>query len=207
MNKLGFLAVAAQFLPRLFQIRRGTWFALGAGLMVLMALLTWALFSLGAWLFGQSQNWMQLARQGMAAPAQDVLSQVEQAAPGVVGAVTGAVGDYLPALPALKPETPARDVSGQDLGPVPRYPGLVRSAWQGEGARLAVEFSGGADYPAVLDHYVRGFAQAGFAQTVLSASPEAERHEYVRGGERIQLLVSRDGRSAVRVRLETGRGA
>ena len=74
-------------------------------------------------------------------------------------------------VPALKPAPPPRDVSGTDIGPVARYPGLARSHWHREGREITMRYEGPADYAAVLDHYVKGFAAQGYAQNVLSATP------------------------------------
>lgn len=201
MNKLGVLAFAAQFAPRMFQVRRGTWIAVGVGLVVLFGLVVWAAVALIGWLFGQASGWLGAARDAAAGPAQGVLEQVERMAPGAREQLDAHLGDY---LPALKGESePARDVSGEDLGPVPRHPGLVRSAWQREGSRMAVEYTGRAEYAAVLDHYTQGYDELGYARTVLSANPDAETHEYARGAERYRLTVARKGRDGVTVRIES----
>ncbi len=193
MNKLGLLAVAAQFAPRFFQVRRGTWIAAGAGVLVLFGLFVWAAMALLGWLLGQGQSWMG------AAPAvvRGALQQVEQAVPGALGALGGIV-------PALKPATqPQRDVSGTDLGPVARYPGLARTYWQREGGQVSVEYEGRADYAAVLDHYAKGFAAQGFVQAVQSATKVTEMHEYTKGRERFALMLSHKPNESVGVRIET----
>lgn len=200
MNKLGILAFAAQFAPRLFQVRRGTWITVAVGLVVLFGLLVWAAVAITGWLFGQAQGLVGTARDAAVEPARGVLEQVERVVPGAREQLDAHLGDY---LPALRGEAePARDVSGEDLGPVLRPAGLARTAWLREGSRVAVEYAGRASYAAVLDHYVRGFAAQGYAQTVLSANPDAETHEYAKGAERYRVGVARDGREGVSVRIE-----
>lgn len=222
MNKLGLLAYAANFAPRIFQVRRTTWIAIGVGLLVLFGLLIWAAVALIGWFFGQTKSLLGTAPEAApgapaqveqallgvreklgvmmgAAPeaAQRALGQVEQMLPGT--------GEKLGALvPALKPETqPQRDVSGTDLGPVARYPGLTRTHWQRETGLATVEYGGKADYAAVLDYYAKGFAAQGFAQSVQSATPESETHEYIRDRERIALKIMQKPRSDVSVRIES----
>jgi hypothetical protein len=112
-----------------------------------------------------------------------VMEQVEQVVPGAREKLGGFV-------PALKPSQPRRDVSGTDLGPVARYPGLSRTYWHREGKQVAIEYEGEADYAAVLDHYAMGFATQGHAQGVQSATPSTETHEYAKGGERITLRIA-----------------
>ena len=115
--------------------------------------------------------------------ARIVAAQVEQVAPGV----HAALGDL---VPALKPEPPPRDVSGSDIGPVARFPGLPRSHWHRDGREVTVRYEGRADYAAVLDHYARGFTAQGFAQRVISAVPEAEVHEYRKGTDKVMFRIS-----------------
>ncbi|MDP1898326.1 MAG: hypothetical protein Q8K43_10605 [Sulfurimicrobium sp.] len=193
MNKFGVLAFAAQFAPRLFQVRRGTWIAAGAGVLVLFGLFVWAAMALLGWLLGQGQGWMGAAP----AAARGALAQVEQAVPGALGTLGGLV-------PALKPAAQTqRDVSGSDLGPVARYPDLARIRWQQEGGQVSVEYEGQADYAAVLDHYAQGFAAQGFTQAVQSATKATEMHEYTKGHERFALTLSHKPNGSVGVRIET----
>ena len=192
MNKLGLFATLSQFAPRLFQVRGRTWVAVGAGLLVLVGLLIWAAIALLGWFFGQAQGWMGAAPEA----ARGAMEQVERAVPGMrekLGAI----------MPTLKPAAPPqRDVSGADLGPVARYPALVRTHWQQEGGQAAVEYEGQADYAAVLDHYARGFAAQGFAQSVKSATSQAETHEYTKARERVVLKIAQQPKGGVSVRIE-----
>lgn len=191
-------SLAGHLGARFLQVRRGTWIAIGLGLLTLVALLVWAAIALIGWFFGQAQ--------GLAGKAPDVargaIEQVEQIAPGVRAQIEQAVPGVREQLgqwvPALKPEPPPRDVSGTDIGPVPRYPGLARSHWHREGREITVRYEGTADYAAVLDHYVRGFAALGYAQTVLSAAPEGERHDYAKGAERVGFALEQLPRGRVK---------
>lgn len=192
MNKLGLFATLAQFAPRLFQVCGRTWVAVGAGLLVLLGLLIWSAIALLGWFFGQAQGWMGAAPE----VARGAMEQVEKAAPGMreqLGAI----------IPALRPAAPPqRDVSGADLGSVARYPELVRTHWQQEGVQASVEYEGQADYAAVLDHYARGFAAQGFAQSVKSAMSQAETHEYTKARERLVLKIAQKPKGGVSVRIE-----
>ena len=191
MNKPGLFPFAAQFAPRFFQVRRRTWIAVGVGLLVLFGLLIWAALALTGWLFGQAQGWMSAAPEAV----RGAMEQAEQAVPGA----REKLGEF---VPALKPLQPRRDVSGTDLGPVARYSGLARTYWHREGKQVTIEYEGEADYAVVLDHYAKGFAMQGYAQSVQSATPSAETHEYAKGGERITLKVAQLPKGAVSVRIE-----
>lgn len=192
MNKLGLFAFATQFAPRLFQVRRRTWVAVGVGLLVLVGLLIWAAVASIGWFFGQAQGLMGAAPEAV----RGAMEQAKQAVPGA----REKLGEF---VPAIKPPQPRRDVSGTDLGPVARYPGLARTYWHREGKQVTIEYEGEADYAAVLDHYAKGFAAQGFAQTVQSAQPDAETHEYIRGAERVVFKITQTPRDSVSARIET----
>lgn len=191
MIRPSLFALAARFAPRLFQVRRRTWIAVGLGLLVLFVLMIWAGLTLLGWLFGQAQSRMGNAPEAV----RGAVEQAEQAVPR-------AREKLREMLPTFKTAPPRRDVSGADLGPVARYPGLARTYWQREGKQITIEYQGKADYAAVLDHYAKGLTAKGYAQNVQSATPTAETHEYTRGSERIGLKVVQQPDGLVSVRLE-----
>jgi hypothetical protein len=191
INKLEVIALAAQAAPKLFQVQRRTWIGIGIGLLVLLGLLIWAAVALMGWLWGQSQGWMDKAPEA----ARGALSQVEQVIPGA----RESLGQF---VPALKPEAePQRDVSGTDLAPVARYPGLARTDWQREGRKVAIEYEGEADYATVLDHYTKGFAAQGFVQAVQSASRTTETHEFTKGRERVAMTIAQKTKGGISVKI------
>lgn len=191
MIRPGLFALAARFAPRLFQVRRRTWVGVGLGLLLLFGLMIWAGIALIGWLFGQAQSWMGNAP----ATVRDAVEQAEQAIPGA----REKLGEI---LPTFKNAPTPRDVSGSDLGPVPRYPGLARTYWQRDGKRVTIEYQGKADYTAVLEHYAKGFTAKGYVQNVQSATPAAETHEYTSGNERIGLKIAHQLDGLVSARLE-----
>lgn len=192
MNKLGPFALAAQFAPRLFQVRRRTWITLGVGVLLLFGLFIWAAVALLGWLFGQAQSWL------VGAP-ETVRGAIEQAERTVPDA-REKLGAWVPNLQLSEPR---RDVSGSDLGPVARYPGMGRTYWHRQDAKITIEYQGKVDYAAVIDHYAKGFAAEGYTQNVQSAMPTAETHTYSKGSERIVLTVAQlPTKGEVRARLE-----
>ncbi len=190
MSQSGFIVLAAQFVPAVFRIRSGTWLALSLGMLGALALLFWGLVSGLGWLWGQTQPLTDAAPEA----ARSVIAQVENTIPG-------ARDKLAEIMPALKPEPAPRDVSGTDIGPVARYPGLTRSHWHREGREITVRYEGPADYARVLDHYVRGFAAQGYAQGVLSASPGLEKHEYLKGSDRVAFTLTQLPKDKVKVSL------
>ena len=225
MHKPDLLAYVAQFAPGLFRVRRSTWITVGVGLLVLFGALIWAVMALIGWWWGQTQNLAGFAPEAVRGTARGVVRQVEEFVPGaramldqVVARVPDAQGaldkvtEQLPGasellggiLPASKPDAQLeRDVSGQDLGPVARFPGLVRTQWQRTAEGASVDYEGKADYVKVLDYYAKGFVSAGFEQAVQSSTLEAETHEYTKTSERITLKIAKKTKGVVGVRVET----
>jgi hypothetical protein len=179
MSKGSFLLMASQFAPHFFRAHRGTWLAIAVGLVAFLLLSAWAAFSFVGWLWSQGKSLTEGAPEAVRA----VVAQVEQAVPGA----RAALGDL---VPAIKPELPSRDVSGADIGPVPRYSGLARSHWQHNGNETTVRYEGRADYAAVLDYYAKGFAVRGYTQHVVLAAPAGEVHDYRKGDERIRFEIT-----------------
>jgi len=196
MIKPGFIAAAAQFAPRLFQIRRSTWIAAGVGLLVLFGLLIWAALALISWLFGQAQGWSAAAPEAARGVLETVEKQVEQVVPGA----QEKLAEIVPIINAG--DRPQRDVTGTDIAPVARYPGLTRTFWRREGRLITVQFEGRADYAAVLEHYVRDFAVLGYTQELQSATPEAETHAWIKGDQRYLAKIVSKPKGKVLVEIE-----
>ncbi len=225
MHKPGLLAYIAHFAPGLSRVRRSTWITAGAGLLVFLGFLIWAATTLFGWLWSQTQNLAGFAPDTVRGTARGVVRQVEEFVPGAramldqaVASVPdarealGRVKEQIPGasqllggiLPTIKPDAPLqRDVSGQDLGPVARFPGLARTQWQRAAEGAVVDYEGKADYVKVLDYYAKGFVSAGFEQTVQSSTLEAETHQYTKNRERLTLKIAQKPKGVVGVRIET----
>ena len=132
--------------------------------------------------------------------------QLAQAVPNVAGAIDQASSVGLQTLAAATAATaaagvalnqagnlpaealPARDVSGEDLGPV-RYQGLARIAWRSDLNGSSARYEGRANYFDVLSHYQREFGALGFTQSVISATPEQETLRFSKGDEVLTLKI------------------
>lgn len=197
-GKLWFLTQAASSLRR---IRARTWLTLAAIMLVIIGLLVWAGIALLSWLWAQAPA----ATETGGRLAGEVAARIEQAAPALkeraeqwVPGLKDELGRWLPGV-GEKPSV--HDVSGTDIGPVPRYPGLARSQFAREAQVTEVRYVGRAKHDAVLAHYVQGFAAAGYVQEVMSATSEGERHRFRHGQETIEMLLSRRPGELVELRL------
>lgn len=200
LNKFEFLAQAASSLGNL---RARTWLMLAAVGFGILGLLAWAGIAILSWLLAQAPAVTEAGKR----LAGGALTQVEQVAPGLkeqagqwLPGVTEQVDRWLPGLAADLPAS--SDVSGTDVGPLPRYPGLVRSHFMREGPVVEVRYAGRAAFDAVLVHYVQGFTAAGYLQEVMSATPEGEQHRFRHGQESIDLSLLRRPGGQVELRLK-----
>ena len=196
LNRLGLLTLLASSIGR---IRARTWLIAGAVGILLLGLAVAAAIALASWLWGQAPAVVDAGKR----LGSETVAQVEQAAPGLwerldqwAPGLREQVGRWIPALAS----TPAQDVSGTDIGPVPRYPGLVRSHYARVGQTVEVRYAGAAPFDAVLAHYVKGFAGAGYAQEIVSAAPDSEIHRFRIERETIELALTR--RPGGRVELQ-----
>jgi len=187
-NKARFLQKAASSLRN---VRARTWLILGAVGLVILGLLVWAAIAALSWVWGQTASVSDTGKR-LAGVA---VTQIEQVAPGL----KEQVGVW---LPALGEEPLGSDVSGADVGPVPRYPGLVRTHFAREGQLVEARYAGRMAFDAVLAHYVQGFAAAGYTQQVISATSEGEHHRYLRGQESIDFWLLRGTGGKLDVRLK-----
>lgn len=96
---------------------------------------------------------------------------------------------------------PARDVSGTDPIPVARFPGLARTHWQREGQEIRVRYEGKANLASILDHYTKGFAEHAYRQELHAATPGEERHDYLKGSERVGVTFTQLNNSMVSVSI------
>jgi hypothetical protein len=172
------------------KVRARTWLILGAVVLGILGLVTWAGIALLAWLWGQFPAATETGRR----LADEAMTQIEQVVPGL----KEQIGQWAPRLAG---EPPASDVSGVDVGPVPRFPGLVRSHYASGERTVEVRYAGRAAFESVRAHYVQGFAAAGYAREVKEATPEAEHHRLTRDQESIDLVLLRPAEGRVEIRL------
>lgn len=62
-----------------------------------------------------------------------------------------------------------------------------------------MRYEGKADITAVLDHYTKGFAEHGYRQELHAATPSEERHDYLKGSERVGVIFTQLKNSMVSV--------
>lgn len=106
-------------------------------------------------------------------------------------------------VPSLEPivAAPESDVSGNDIGPVARFPGLVRSAFAREASAVKVDYQGKASLKTVVEYYAAGFASAGFKHEVIRADGRSEQHKFTQNESSITLAIEQLASENLHVRL------
>ena len=184
------LSLFSMLASRFFAISRRAWILISIVALLLMVLAVWLTISLAGWLFGMAQSGVSAAPEVV----RNVVQQAEKVVPGASQAI-----DDLRAVGQAAP--PPRDVSGTDPMPMARFPGLTRTHWQREGHDITVRYEGKADLAALLDYYAKGFAEHGYRQELHAATPSEERHEYIKGEERIGVTFTQQKDNRVSVRI------
>ncbi len=185
------------------KVRPRTWLIIGGVVVGILGLFVWAGIAVLSWLWGQVPTAATAGNRLVG----DAMTQIEQSAPGL----KEQIGQWVPGLkdqvsqwaPSLAEDLPASDVSGTDLGPVPRFAGLVRTSFSRREGAVEVRYAGPATFEAVRAHYVQGFTTAGYAQEVIDASPDAENHRFTTDQEAIELALLRQAGGRVEVRLKS----
>lgn len=189
LSKLSLFSMLAS---RIVSISRRTWILVSVAILTLAVLATWLTISLAGWLFGMAKDGVSVVPDVVRGAVQ----QVEKVVPGATQAI-----DELRMIGQTVP--PEREVSGTDPIPVARFPGLARTHWQREGKDIAVRYEGKADLAEVLEHYAKGFAEHGYRQELHAAAPREERHDYLKGEERIGVTFAqqKDNRVSVTITI------
>ena len=182
MTRIAFAAMAAQYFPRIFSVRKRTLVGTGIALIVVLGLFFWAIYALLIWVFGwifqaveQAPELTRQAQEKIEVVAPGVQKSIGEAATGIFG---GARTD--------------REVSGEDIAPVPRIDGFVRVRWLAEGDRTQVEYRGDRSIPEVVAHYRKGFSELRYGAKVISASTAGEVHMFWKPGESWLLDIRGD---------------
>ena len=189
------------------QIKTRTWVIFGAVIVGILGLIVWIAISIMTFLWGQASAGIGLANTVLSSAEQQfptLRERAEQLAPALTAEALAlkeqaqrfapelakTAEQMLPTLP-FSDATPSTDVSGVDIGPAPRFPGLIRSAFSREGETIQVDYQGEAALDAVVAHYTKGFVAAGFVHEVVRATPHSELHKFTSHAATITMSVNR----------------
>lgn len=217
-NRLGGVVSAASFLGR---IKKRTWIIIGLIALCILGLLLWLVISVAAWLFGQAaagsdagarflDNTLAQVEQvipNVSEPLETLVPDAKQKALAVVEQAQNVVPELQKQVEEIVPDirlpvaAPTSDVSGNDLGPVARFPGLVRTAFVRDAETVSVDYQGKALLKDVVAHYVAGFTAAGFTHEVISADMRSEQHAFTQNGSSIRVSLEQSTAQNVQVKF------
>jgi hypothetical protein len=118
--------------------------------------------------------------------ADKVLPGVKETAEGVVPQLTAKVQEIIPGA-----EIPAKDVDGEDIQPIPRYPGLIRVSYATDKEKTTVGYKGKVKFEGASEFYKKEMAALGFKEKVISASPGEVVYHYTKGTQVVELKLKK----------------
>lgn len=200
-------------------VKTRTWVIIGTIIIVFIGLILWIAASLLSFLWGQAATGLGVANSALSHAEQQMPAlreQAEQLAPTLTAEAVALreqaerlapdlVKSAQEIMPSLAPSdaAPATDVSGVDIGS--RFPGLVRSAFSRNGEIIQVDYRGKGTIDALVAHYSKEFAAAGFQHEVLRATPSSELHQFTHNASTITLAVDRLKSNTLSVQLKSNR--
>jgi hypothetical protein len=152
---------------------------------LVVILLIWALIAGIGFLWKQLPEWIaggERIVEEVIKKAEEVLPGAKERAKEVIPGVAEKVKEIIPG-----DKIPAEDVPGEDIKQVPRYTDMVRVSYAIDNQRRTVVYRGRVEFRAVSDFYQKEIVAAGFKKRVLSASPEKEVYEYIKGRQRLEF--------------------
>ncbi|MBU6514019.1 MAG: hypothetical protein KGR99_17095 [Betaproteobacteria bacterium] len=159
----------------------------GVTLLVALILGIWGLFAIGNLVSERLPQWTEQGRQAIGV----VVQQADESLPGVRGQVEALAPGVTSKVDDLLGRPPAQDVGGEDVAGMPRYPGMVRTAYRNVDGRRTVTYQRHADFADVLQFYRDATQRNGWTATVLEGSAGREVRSVSQGARRLEVTVSR----------------
>jgi hypothetical protein len=196
MKQAAMLYALAHLGPQLKSIRKRTWVMAGLAVAVILAIMVWLAIALLSWGWGQLPALADSAKQAASA----TMDKAEQAAPGVKARLEPWLDASGLPVPRKAGDWPSRDVSGIELPGIERPAGFVRTHYARDKHRIDLRYVGQGDFHEVLSHYTTQFRQAGYAHEIVSATPAAERHRFIKTSDVVEFEIrgaDKDGKIEV----------
>ncbi len=164
--------------------------ASGIGFVVMLVLLVWAGVAVFGLVSDHLPRWLASGEQ----LATETMRKAQETLPTVTDKVAESAPELARQIEGLIPGAalPAQDVGGQDLADIPRFPGMVRVAYNSHaGQKRTVAYQARAEFGQVVAFYVSEMAQRDFTGQVTSASPIEEIHLYRRRNEQFTFRFTK----------------
>jgi hypothetical protein len=156
-----------------------------AGVVVVVMLCIWIVSAGTGFLREKFPQWVEggkkIVSEGIT-KIDEVLPGVKETAKGVVPGLTAKVQEIIPGA-----EIPAKDVDGEDINPIPRYPDLIRVSYATANGKKTVTYKGKVKLEGASEFYKKEMAALGFNEKVVSASLEEAVYHYTKGTQVVEL--------------------
>ena len=111
-----------------------------------------------------------------------VREQLKQVAPGL----TETVEKMIPGA-----EIPAKDVGGEEINPIPRFPNMIRVSFSMENQKRTISYKGKVDFGPAKDFYRKEMLALGFQEKALRAFPAEEVYQFKKGNQELEFRLKK----------------
>lgn len=147
----------------------------------------WILLSAFGFLKERAPQWFAEGEKmltGVVKKAEEFVPDIKEKVKGVVPGLTEKVKDL-----AL----PEKDVSGEDIKGIPRYPNMIRASYEIKDKKRTIVYKGKVDFRSALEYFNKEMATLGFKKKVIFASPEEEIHRYRKAKRELEFRFKKAG--------------
>lgn len=149
----------------------------GLTFLVVAIFVGWALFA------GLSHIWEKMPQwiAGGEKVVKEALKRAEDVAPAIKEKAKEIIPDRIP----------EKDVGGEDIKGVPRYPDMIRVSYEIIEQKRTIVYKGKVDFMAVVDFYKKEMTARNFKKRVVSASSIEETHIYKKDKNELEFCFKR----------------
>ena len=158
----------------------------GIGLVIIVAVLAvWALFAGIGFVYEKFPHLITAIESITGI----TIEKAKEALPGITEKAKEISPEITEKIKGIIPgeEIPAKDVGGEDIAGIPRYPNMVRVSFDMKDGKRTVGYRGKVEFSSVIDFYNKEMSALKFDKKVLSASPVEELHEYRKGKKVLEI--------------------
>ncbi|GEM_PF-1660534 len=167
----------------------------GIGVVIIIILFGWGLFAGTGIVFEMFPQWIaevEKIAKSTIEKAKEALPSIKEKAKEVSPEITEKLKGIIPSE-----EIPEKDVGGEDIASIPRYPNMIRTSFVVKDGKRTISYKGKAELISVIDFYDKEMSVMGFKKKVLSASHIEEVHEYRKGKKTLEFSFKKADRLGV----------
>jgi hypothetical protein len=124
--------------------------------------------------------------------AKEALPVIEEKAKEISPEITEKIAGIIPGE-----EIPAKDVGGEDIAGIPRYPNMIRVSFNITDGKRTIGYMGKVEFSSVIDFYNKEMSALKFKKKVLSSSAHQEVHEYRKAKKTLEFTFKKADRLGI----------